>query len=240
MYPHRIRLRGPWEYQPLARRVLQADGSVEFTTDNLPPASRINMPARWREAGLDDFAGRVRFLRRFGLPRQLDDYERVWLTFAGVTGSAQVSLNGSAVGSQPRDEEPFEFEITSLLEERNRLVVEVESATPDGGLWGEVALEIRCAAFLRAVEIAARARAGEVELQARGEVAGKCDLPLELYVLLGRSTVAYARVEAGRPFLLVSERLSEDRWRQAAEVRVELVQGASVWHHIDQAISHSS
>ena len=49
MYPHRIRLRGPWECEPLAR----AGGGP------LPPPCRITMPCRWGEAGLADFAGRL-------------------------------------------------------------------------------------------------------------------------------------------------------------------------------------
>jgi hypothetical protein len=197
----------------------------------------MTMPAGWQEAGLGDFAGRVRFCRRFGLPRRLDQQERIWLTFAGVTGSAKVSLNGKLLGSQMNNEEPFEFEITPLLAERNELVVEVESATADGGLWGEVALEIRCTAFLRAVRIDAVENAGQVELRVRGEVPGTSARPLEIYVIAGRSTVAYARVEVGSSFSLVSEPVSQESWQQASTVRVELVEGAIVWYWFERAIS---
>src|SRR5262245_97069 len=67
MYPHRIRLRGPWECQPLA-----PDG---------PPPRRVTLPCRWADGGLGDFRGPVRFRRRFGYPGRLDAHERVWLTF---------------------------------------------------------------------------------------------------------------------------------------------------------------
>jgi hypothetical protein len=53
-------------------------------------------------------------------------------------------LNGSLLGRHEGADEPFEFEVTNLLRDRNELIVEVESPTGDGGLWGEVALEIRC------------------------------------------------------------------------------------------------
>src|SRR5439155_7363836 len=142
-------------------------------------------------------AGQVRFLRRFGIPRRIDPHERVWLTFAGVEGSADVSVNGRFLGRQSKSGEPFEFEITPLLQERNQLLVEVESITADGGLWGEVALEVRSTAFLRAIEIEPRLFEENVELHVRGEVAGTSDSTLELYVLLDRSTVAYRPVEAG-------------------------------------------
>jgi beta-galactosidase/beta-glucuronidase len=104
----------------------------------------MTMPCRWSEGGLPDFAGRVRFRRRFGYPGRIDANERVWLTFAGAASVADVSLNGRFLGRHEGADEPFEFEVTSLLRDRNELIVEVESPTGDGGLWGEVALEIRC------------------------------------------------------------------------------------------------
>ena len=51
------------------------------------------MPCRWRDGGLGDFAGVVRFTRPFGYPGNIDASERVWLTFAGLEGKARVSLN---------------------------------------------------------------------------------------------------------------------------------------------------
>lgn len=145
MYPHRIRLRGPWECEPLAR----AGG------DNapLPPPLRMTIPCSWKEGGLVSFAGRVRFRRRFGYPGRLDAHERVWLTFAGVEGPAEVRLNDTPLGKGGADRLPFAFEVTALLRERNELVVDVESASEHGGICGEVALEVRCSAFLRGVRV---------------------------------------------------------------------------------------
>ncbi len=144
MYPHRIRLRGPWECEPLVRFTTSSEGQVEIRTDNLPPPRRMTMPCRWNEGGLIDFAGRVRFRRRFGYPGRIDSDERVWLTLAGADAIAEVSLNGRFLGRHEGAEEPFEFDVTILLQDRNELTVEVESPTAQGGLWGEVALEIRC------------------------------------------------------------------------------------------------
>ena len=73
-YPHRIRLRGPWECEPLERG-----------RPARPPPRRMTLPCRWADGGLKDFSGRVRFRRRFGYPGQIDAYERVWLTVAGVS-----------------------------------------------------------------------------------------------------------------------------------------------------------
>ena len=91
MYPHRIRLRGPWDYEPLARRPGDADLP-------LPPSGRMTMPCRWADGGLADFEGLVRFRRRFGYPGRIDAYERVWLTFDGANFRAEVTLNEYYVG----------------------------------------------------------------------------------------------------------------------------------------------
>src|SRR5579864_6240669 len=99
IYPHRIRLRGPWECEPLARFVARADGGMDTVTAGLPVKRRVLMPCRWGAAALHDFAGQVRFRRRFGYPGRLDPHERVWLTFGGVDQSAQVTLNGQFLGS---------------------------------------------------------------------------------------------------------------------------------------------
>ena len=71
MYPHRIRLRGPWDCEPLARLAPGASDGA------LPPPGRMTLPCRWAEGGLTDFAGRVRFRRRFGYPGRIDAHERV-------------------------------------------------------------------------------------------------------------------------------------------------------------------
>jgi hypothetical protein len=203
----------------------------------------MTLPCRWNEGGLRDFAGRARFLRRFGLPRRLDAHERVWLTFAGVDASAEVWLNGRLLGHREDAREPFEFEVSALLRERNELAVDVE-AVGNGGLWGEVVLEIRALAFLRGVRLAASFEGEKARLHFAGEVVGVSDRPLEFYGILDGATVAYATVqaaEAGRPLQVISEELPPERWRPWAgdaaglhEVRAELVNGASLWYTFAQ------
>jgi hypothetical protein len=197
MYPHRIRLRGPWDCEPLGR---------------------VTMPCRW------DHVGRVRCRRRFGYPGRIDAHERVWLTFAGVEAVAEAWLNGQELG-RFGGTGPFEFEVTPLLRARNELTVEVEAPGGGQGLWGEVALEVRCAAYLRDVQAWSE---GGI-LHATGEVIGTAERPLDLYLIRERSTVAYTTVEAapeGRPFDLVAEGVPD----KASGVRVELVNGATVWY----------
>jgi hypothetical protein len=246
MYPHRIRLRGPWDCDVLARFPRHSDRQTEPGEQELPPAIRMTLPCRWNEGGLCDFAGRVRYRRSFGAPRRLDNYERVWLTFAGADSTAAVWLNGQFLGEHQGSSEAFEFEITSLLHERNELIVEVESPDMTGGLYGEVALEVRCAAFLRAVRAWLTENGTGTVLRVAGEVVGVGDSTLELYAVLDRSTVAYSTVEArptGTPFQLVSDPLDEQspRCHRVSESRlrtahVELVHGGIIWSAVDVVI----
>jgi hypothetical protein len=189
------------------------------------------MPCRWTEAGWGEFAGRARCIRRFGYPGRIDAHERVWLTFAGVEAAVDVTLNGQRLGRHARAG-PFEFEITHLLKPRNELVVLVESTEACGGLWGEVAMEIRCPAFLRGVR--ARFTDGG-RLLVEGEVVGVSERPLDLYVLCRNATVAYATVEAaseGKPFALTSEPVSVSDV-EGQPVRVELVDGGTIWYSVE-------
>src|SRR5262245_5222966 len=102
MYPHRIRLLGPWECEPLSWHSFRASNPKP-----LPPPLRMKIPCHWNEGGLPGFAGRVRFRRRFGYPGRIDSYERVWLTFAAVAGASEVQLNGSFLGAGPADHLAF-------------------------------------------------------------------------------------------------------------------------------------
>jgi hypothetical protein len=238
MYPHRIRLRGPWDYEPLAY------SSPERYL--LPPAGRMNVPCRWADGGLAGFDGRVRFRRRFGYPGRIDAHERVWLTFDGADARAEVTLNDTALGGH-RGEGPFEFAVTELLRPRNELVVEVEGPAESAGLWGEVALEVRCTAYLRGVRLWAEADGDGFRAHAAGEVVGAAERPLDLYLVVGRSTAAYASVTAaaeGRPFHLVSDKLGETGVAAQgagaggiADAQVDLVNGATVWYTSRQGLA---
>src|SRR5437867_1333131 len=89
---------------------------------------------------------------------------------------------------------PWECQpLARLVQMGNDLEVLVESRSADGGLWGEVALEIRATAFLRGV----RARLDGTALHVEGELVGRSEGPLELYVLLDDRNVAYQVLQPG-------------------------------------------
>jgi hypothetical protein len=151
---HSIRLRGPWEYQPLARAVLLADGGVSLDDRSLPPGGTLVMPADWGGVLGDDYRGLVRFTRRFAQPTGLDGNSRVWLVVENVDWQAAVSLNGHALGhtqfagtstapwllvspSPPLplcSPCPVHFDITALLQPRNELSIEILFPEIAGGV----------------------------------------------------------------------------------------------------------
>jgi beta-galactosidase/beta-glucuronidase len=145
--PHVIRLRGPWECQPLERFDASAD---------LPAAARVQAPCDWAELLGHEFLGRVRYTRRFNRPTNLDPHERVWLIIDGVDHHGLVTLNGTPLGQVAGCARPARFDVTELLQSHNTLEVEVsldretfhdsslrgQRAGQSGGLVGEVRLEI--------------------------------------------------------------------------------------------------
>jgi hypothetical protein len=112
--------------------------------------------------------------------------------------------------------------VTRLLRERNVLHVDIEGSGGDAGLCGEVALEVRRTAFLRNLRVTA-----SDGLHVSGEVAGTAEGPLELYVMCERRTIGYAVVEPRKAFDVTVG--LEDSTHPTGSVRVDLVQGASIW-----------
>jgi hypothetical protein len=156
---HVIRLRGPWEYEPLARVWIEAGGRRRESRESLPPPGRVQLPADWGLTLGAEFRGRVRYTRRFGLPTNLEPDEEVWLVVEGVDYFGAVTLNDRSLGDVTSYlGPPVEFNVTPLLGERNILTLDVElpafesGAAPPvrpgrehlpGGPIGEVRLEIR-------------------------------------------------------------------------------------------------
>ncbi|MBX9679418.1 MAG: hypothetical protein K2X38_11700 [Gemmataceae bacterium] len=201
-YPHRIRLRGPWDVVPL-------DGSTP---------RHMTMPGRLADAGLVGFSGWVKLIRRFGFPGRLDAFERVHLLCDGFEGIATVSVNGTMIGEQ--FERRFAFEITSLLEPRNQLEVALDAANDQAGLWGETAMEVRCQAWLEDLAIS---REGGLWLM--GRAVGVSDVPLDLYAIVDGKQSLYRMVKPsaeGTPF---REPLEHD----GVAAKVELVHVSTAW-----------
>lgn len=153
---HTIRLRGPWQLEPVFRHVRRADGEFERVTDSLPAAATMRVPADWSAALGADFLGRVRYVRPFNAPPGLVPEERVWLVVEPQRSEARVMLSEQTLGTVAADGPAGRFDITHLLNPHNRLEIFVDHpALVDGklgrdqdapclagGLVGEVRLEI--------------------------------------------------------------------------------------------------
>ena len=154
--PHTIRLRGPWELEPLERYLKRDGGGYESSTARLPTGERVTMPADWCATLGRDFLGVVRFSRNFNLPTNLGPNERVWLVVEPPRSCGRVRVNDQACGCVRFGAAAGRFDITPFLKDFNRVEVDVEhpnlgddrcalddgSALVPGGLVGEVRLEI--------------------------------------------------------------------------------------------------
>jgi len=226
MYPHRIRLRGPWEVDAVSP-------ACETIT------TRVTMPVRWKEVPTVGHGGVVRWRRRFGLPRQLDDWERVWLVCQGFEGRASWSLNGNECLPHSGGDGMLETEITSLLHERNELTIEMTPGDADQWVWEELALEIRSRAYLRGMRaVADRTEAGWL-IRVDGElVKEQPGDSLELYALIDGRHQDYQRVQTDE---LVSHVHFTVPWEAKSEakemtVRVDLVNVSTIWHTAESVV----
>lgn len=176
-YPHRLRLRGPWEAQFPGQ-----------------PAVRVAMPHLWQQSGT------VQLRRRFGYPGTIDADERVWLVLQAIPGTRSVAVNGHRLLRMPEGESAVEVEVTPLLQQRNELLLEAD-IEPGPEPWGEAALEIRRTAFLRGLSVQRR---GDI-LAVAGAIAGSASRPLEVYLLCDGRHAGYGTFPAGQPFELPIE-----------------------------------
>lgn len=195
MYPYPIRLHGPWE--------VRGDGAEP---------RRMTMPA------LIATSEPATLVRSFGLPRTLDDFERVWLMAERVRGSSIWWLNGERLGECEGGR--WEAEVTGRLRARNEL--RVEFARPDGevGFDGEIALVIRCAAYL--TELSAQRRDDGISVS--GRIAGEGVDTLELYALADDRPCGYGRGFPNDRFEFEAQPTAECK-----SLRIDLVKTSTIW-----------
>jgi beta-galactosidase/beta-glucuronidase len=248
-YPHAIRLRGPWQLEPLARYVLSAEGCVE-SADNLPTACRTTVPADWGSLLGDDFRGRVRYRRTFNPPPSLHAHERIWLVVEGVDARGTVALNGMSLGQVPGYAIVANFDVTSLISSRNEVILDVE-LPPDsagkggplrpgrealpGGAIGDVRLEIRSAQFIDRLAIWSIGECGHQQFVAAGAIGGEpADAGLAVVISGCQRELAYTETMYGKPFNLAFEAEEFPTWSTdrptLAPIEVKLLSGGSaVW-----------
>ena len=215
MYPHRIRLRGPWECVPMESSLV---------------SRWVTMPSGWVAAGLAGFRGAARFTRRFGYPGRIDEGEHVWLLGEVARGCQSVSLNGQLLFESPA--EAFAFDVTPILSQRNLLEVMLQADSDDAGLWGDIVLEIRRDAYLADFEV----RRSATGVTVSGKVVGTAPQPLELYTLVDNRHADYRTimpVAEGQPFQI---ELTETTGASQS-VRIALICVSSIWYAVELPIT---
>jgi hypothetical protein len=219
-YPHRIRLRGPWEWDTLTGPAVRGDAARR---------GRVTMPCSLAQAGLSSQTGPVRFSRRFGMPGSLDRNEHVWLCFEPQARQTDVILNeqrlAELVGSGR-----FAVECTNVLRQRNQLDVLLQANSDQDGLTGETYLEIRRSAYLQNARVR---RLPDGRMAITVELSGKSEHELDLYLLSGRQTLAYRKTSVAGGHQ-TAELISDSPVAvEASDLRLELVQGGVVWYQLE-------
>lgn len=116
MYPHAIRLRGPWDFS-----FLDASPAASATT---------TIPGFWTAAQLAANRGPIELRRHFNWVARIEPTEIVWLSIDRCLGSASVSLNGRDVGAIRYSWGENRFDVTALLRPNNELTIRIEPETP--------------------------------------------------------------------------------------------------------------
>ena len=130
MDEHRIRLRGGWVCQSASTAADQPE--------------RITLPIRWDP----DKPRRMRLSRRFGCPPVDRERQRLLLELCQARGIHLLLLNGKEVTGISAAKSSYLIPLDEI-DERNTLVLEVETGETHGGAaesgsdWGEVAILVR-------------------------------------------------------------------------------------------------
>jgi hypothetical protein len=252
-YPHTIRLRGPWQVEPLARGIV-ANGRLIERDDNLPAAGRGTVPSDWGDLLGKDFRGRVRYRRSFNPPGALDSHERLWLVVEGVDARGCLSLNGVPLGEVHGYALWASFDVTSVVSRRNELVLDVElpaasgnseaplrpgRETMPGGPIGEVRLEVRSQWFIEPLAIWSLADQGQKQFALRGQVEGEGEAPLAIVINGCQRELAYLELRSGECFESVFSASDFPSWTPeqptVAPMEIKLLAGGgAVWQSARQ------
>jgi hypothetical protein len=242
-YPHRIRLRGPWLLESHGPPGL--NGRHRSVTGSEPKARRVTVPVRGGELTVAERAGAVILRRKFGVPRRLDDWERVRVVrddMPTCRSSWRVNdvdlqwINAGGDDEPTSVYRPIVADVTSLLRERNELAVKFEGWTNDSESFGGAVLEIGCPAYVRHVRVRPQRVQGGWVLPTDVDVAGEHEAgPLELYALIDGRTVGYQVLpstdrEATECFALDENIIPGG---STARLRIDLVCGAVIWDTVE-------
>jgi hypothetical protein len=217
MYPHRIRLRGPWE--------------ASYVVNGEWISQRVNLPSTWEQ--LQAATGPVTLTRSFGRPRVIDADESVWLAWDDLAAACDIYVNEEWLHSLAGSERGGVRQFAYALQDRNTLKVQFAQAGAANRPLGEFALEIRGPVYLEEVRLESTAKGRVVT----GWVSGVQRRKLDLYLLANGRTVSHVithAAPAGVAFRLpCPEADGSSRNQDFPPIRVELVEGATCWWRAD-------
>jgi hypothetical protein len=134
--PHRIRLRGPWEFEPRWRWARDEHGGWQQSSTDLPPGGTFMAPQRWSDVLGAGFRGCVRLSRRFHRPTGLEATSKLWLVVGDLAWPTEVRLNEQVI-AQIEDhadgERPAGVDIGPIAAPQNVLVLNVTTPVTDLG-----------------------------------------------------------------------------------------------------------
>ncbi len=128
-----ISLNGKWNFIK--------DAEEKFSVDEINKKIKLkkydgemNVPSNWEKQGLHNFNGTIWFIKAFpfncSIPnRTSTENNLIILNFLGVDYFADVWLNGNFIGHHEGYFQPFDFDVSKLLNKssNNILVVKVNS-----------------------------------------------------------------------------------------------------------------
>ncbi len=119
------------------REVLDLNGEWQYSFEpDKSPWKETKVPSNWYLTELGTHHGIVWYRHHFSFKGSLGE-RMAHLRFWGVDYHARVWLNDTYLGSHEGYFQPFEFDVSNVLEAENNLVVEVNSPKEDYKAWLE-------------------------------------------------------------------------------------------------------
>ena len=117
------------------RKIRNLNDRWQFTGPD-GTVSEVNLPHTWnnvdgQDGGNDYWRGSCTYERDLDMPEFRKGEERVYLEFFGVNASARVLVNGTEACTHDGGYSTFRADVTELLQEKNRLVVQADNSVND-------------------------------------------------------------------------------------------------------------
>jgi len=124
-------LNGVWRYRVEEKEPGEALGYYKRDTD-FQSWKEMKIPTNWYLTELGDFFGTVWFQTSFTVPQSFHG-KKLFIRFAAVDYYADVWLNGQYLGSHEGMFNPFEFDVTDIVDLNGENILVVKDGAPRDG-----------------------------------------------------------------------------------------------------------